>query len=109
MFAAVGDRLVIEGQRLGELVRDAEILEVKHPDGGPPYLVRWADTGRESLVFPGPDATVHHFGRSCPATCGTAPARHTSHAEGGPHGQGPLPLTHHRPSDDAGGRADRAT
>jgi hypothetical protein len=42
-------------------VRDAEILEVRHPDGTPPYLVRWSDTGHEALVFPGPDATVENY------------------------------------------------
>ncbi|MGC4112067.1 MAG: DUF1918 domain-containing protein [Nocardioides sp.] len=61
MFAAVGDRLVIHGQRLGAPERDGEILEVRHADGSPPYLVRWSDSGHEALVFPGPDATVQHF------------------------------------------------
>jgi hypothetical protein len=41
--------------------RDAEILEVRGEDGGPPYVVRWEDSGHEALVFPGPDATVQHF------------------------------------------------
>nr|SBO96077.1 hypothetical protein BN4615_P5593 [Nonomuraea gerenzanensis] len=33
-------------------------MRVEHADGSPPYLVRWLDTGRESLVFPGRDARV---------------------------------------------------
>lgn len=61
MFAAVGDRLIVQGTHLDEPVRDGEILEVRHPDGTPPYLVRWADDGHEALVFPGPDAHVQHF------------------------------------------------
>jgi hypothetical protein len=61
MFAQRGDRLVVPGHHLGEPVRDAEILEVHHADGAPPYLVRWSDTGHEALVFPGPDAHVQHF------------------------------------------------
>jgi hypothetical protein len=61
MFAAVGDHLIIQGTHVGERVRDGEIIEVPHGDGGPPYMVRWADTGKESLIFPGPDAIVHHF------------------------------------------------
>ncbi len=61
MFAAVGDRLVINSQHLGEPVKDGEIIALRHADGSPPYVVRWEDTGRESLVFPGPDATVQHF------------------------------------------------
>lgn len=62
MYAAKGDRLVVHGAHVGDHDRDAEILEVRGSDGGPPYLVRWSDDGHESLVFPGPDATVHHHG-----------------------------------------------
>ncbi|MFE3997678.1 DUF1918 domain-containing protein [Nocardioides sp. YIM B13467] len=61
MYAAVGDRLVVRGHQVGEPVRDAEILEVRHEDGSPPYLVRWSDNGHEALVFPGSDAFVEHF------------------------------------------------
>jgi hypothetical protein len=61
MFARSGDRLVIRSVHVGGPVRDGEILEVRHDDGSPPYLVRWSDTGHEALVFPGPDATVQHF------------------------------------------------
>ncbi|HET8663806.1 MAG TPA: DUF1918 domain-containing protein [Nocardioides sp.] len=61
MYAAVGDRLVIHSHHLDAPDRDGEIVEVRHADGSPPYLVRWSDTGHESLMFPGPDATVEHF------------------------------------------------
>ena len=61
MFATVGDRLIVHGAHVGEAGRDGEILEIRHADGSPPYLVRWSDTGHEALVFPGPDAEVHHF------------------------------------------------
>jgi hypothetical protein len=61
MFARSGDRLVIHGHHVGEPDRDAEILEVRHPDGSPPYVVRWSDTGQEGLIFPGADAFVQHF------------------------------------------------
>jgi hypothetical protein len=37
--------------------RTGEILEVRGPEGGPPYLVRF-DDGHESLVYPGPDTVV---------------------------------------------------
>jgi len=60
MFASVGDHLVIHSNHVGGPVRDAEILEVRKPDGSPPYRVCWSDTGHESFVFPGPDAEVHH-------------------------------------------------
>jgi len=59
MFAQAGDRLVIHGHHVGESDREAEILEVRHEDGSPPYVVRWSD-GQEGLVFPGPDASVQH-------------------------------------------------
>jgi hypothetical protein len=61
MRAAVGDRIVIKGHHVGEPDRDAEILEVRGPDGSPPYLVRWSDDGHEGLFFPGPDAVVEHY------------------------------------------------
>lgn len=61
MYAAVGDRLVVRSLHVDGPVRDGEILEVKHEDGSPPYLVRWSDSGHEALVFPGPDAFVEHF------------------------------------------------
>ena len=58
MRAAVGDRLIVKGHRVGEHDRDAEILAVEGEGGAPPYLVRWEDDGREGLLFPGPDAVV---------------------------------------------------
>jgi hypothetical protein len=61
MRAEVGDRLVVHGVHLDDPVRDGEVLEVHGTEGGPPFLVRWSDTGHESLVFPGPDATVEHL------------------------------------------------
>ena len=61
MKAKVGDKIVIEGHHLGEPRRDAEVLDVRGPDGGPPYYVRWADDGHEGLFFPGSDASVVQF------------------------------------------------
>lgn len=60
MKAAVGDRMVIAAVQVDSPVRDGEIVSVG-PDGGPPYRVRWSDTGRETLFYPGPDAHVQHF------------------------------------------------
>lgn len=60
MKASKGDRLIIKGHRVGEPDRDALILEVRGPDGSPPYLVRWAEDGHEGLFFPGSDARVQH-------------------------------------------------
>lgn len=67
---APGDRLVIKGHHLGQPDRDAEILEVLGEHGGPPYRVRWADSGRETLLFPGADAVVEHYRRRRRRTAG---------------------------------------
>jgi hypothetical protein len=61
MHAKVGDRIVIGGHRAGQPDRGCEVLEVRHENGEPPYLVRWADTGNEDLFFPGPDASVVNY------------------------------------------------
>jgi hypothetical protein len=61
MNASIGDRMIIKTHHNGEPDHDGEILEVHGTNGGPPYLVRWEDTGHETLFFPGPDAKVHHF------------------------------------------------
>ena len=58
MHAQAGDWLVVEGRTDTRHARRAQILAVDSPGGGPPYHVRWLDDGRESLVFPGPDAHV---------------------------------------------------
>jgi hypothetical protein len=59
MRATVGDRLHVHGRNVGDSDQLVQILEVRGPDGGPPYLVRHED-GSETLVFPGTDATVEH-------------------------------------------------
>jgi hypothetical protein len=64
MHADIGDVLIIEGNTVGCPSRRGTILEVRSPDGAPPYWVRWAD-GHEALTFPGPDAHI---------TTGPAPA-----------------------------------
>lgn len=60
MHAQVGDALVIKGHQVGESRRTGEIVEVRGDDGGPPYLVRWDDSGRTTLLFPGSDCEIHH-------------------------------------------------
>lgn len=57
MHATVGDRLHVHGRLVGNADQEAEIIEVRGADGGPPYLVRYPD-GHEVLVFPGPDCVV---------------------------------------------------
>lgn len=67
MKATVGDRLVLASSVVDGPVRDGRIVEVRHGDGSPPYLVEWLDTGERTLVYPGPDAHVE-------ADVGPAPA-----------------------------------
>jgi hypothetical protein len=60
MHAAAGDRIIVRSVHVGEPDRDAEVLEARGPDGSPPYLVRWSDTGHEALLYPGPETVIHH-------------------------------------------------
>jgi hypothetical protein len=59
MQATVGDLIVIHSQHVDEQVRSGEIIDVRGPDGSPPFVVRWGD-GHEALLYPGPDAEVQH-------------------------------------------------
>jgi hypothetical protein len=56
--AHVGDRLVSKGIHLGDGKRVGVIIALRHPDGTPPYEVRWLDDGRVALVFPGPETHI---------------------------------------------------
>lgn len=58
MKAKVGDRIVVRARRQGEHDRDGEVVEVKSPDGAPPYWVKWADTGHTGLYYPSSDAYI---------------------------------------------------
>jgi hypothetical protein len=62
MQAQVGDRLHMHGRVVGAKDRLAEVVDVRGPNGEPPYLVRF-DDGHESLVYPGSDCVVEHPGR----------------------------------------------
>jgi Domain of unknown function (DUF1918) len=64
MHAKPGDRIIIKGHRIGEPDRDGEVLEARGLDGGPPFLVRWGDSGHTCLLFPGVDAVVQEFHRT---------------------------------------------
>lgn len=60
MKAQVGERIVVRGRVQGMPDRDGEVLEVRGPDGSPPFLVRWTDTGHTGLYFPAADAFIAH-------------------------------------------------
>ncbi|MFI0485035.1 DUF1918 domain-containing protein [Actinomadura sp. 9N215] len=57
MNGQVGDRLLVHANVVGQADRQGEVIEVRGPDGGPPYVVRF-DDGHETLVYPGPDAVI---------------------------------------------------
>ncbi|MGY5052184.1 DUF1918 domain-containing protein [Streptomyces sp. 900105755] len=66
--AAIGDEIVVRGTRAGVVARDGEVVGLHHPDGSPPYDVRWADSGRVTVSFPGPDSRVRHLTAAAPRT-----------------------------------------
>ena len=59
MHAGVGDRLRVHSRVVGTPDQILEIIEVRGRDGAPPYRVRRED-GHQTLMFPGPDASVEH-------------------------------------------------
>ncbi|MFB6613042.1 DUF1918 domain-containing protein [Streptomyces sp. NPDC085524] len=61
IHAEVGDQIVVGGPTVGQPGRDGEVVALHHADGTPPYDVRWSDTGRTTVFFPGPDAHVRHL------------------------------------------------
>ncbi|MEO3755295.1 DUF1918 domain-containing protein [Streptomyces sp. B6B3] len=66
MKASVGDVLIVESPTAGGSRREGEIVALHRSDGEPPYDVRWSDTERVALVYPGPDAHVEHPGEGGP-------------------------------------------
>ena len=56
MHAHVGDWLIIPPPPHEKHERRGQVVEVPHPDGSPPYRVRWIEDDHVSLVFPPPDA-----------------------------------------------------
>ena len=89
MHAVVGDRVVVAGAKLGAPVRDGEIVEVHGQNGEPPFVVRWSDTGRESLFFPGPDSHIDHE-----APHGEEGGPETGTSAGGPQSAGQVRKWH---------------
>ena len=73
MRASVGDHIVIASNEVDRPTRDGEIVELRHADGTPPYVVRWSDSGNTGLFFPGTDAHVEHGATEEGAP---SPARH---------------------------------
>jgi hypothetical protein len=51
MTGKVGDRIVVESDKVGLPAREGDILEVIAHDSGTEYVVRW-DDGHESSIRP---------------------------------------------------------
>jgi hypothetical protein len=51
MVARVGDRIVVESEKVGQAAREGVILEVIEASYGIRYRVRW-DDGHESTIRP---------------------------------------------------------
>ncbi|MFI9612907.1 DUF1918 domain-containing protein [Streptomyces sp. NPDC052023] len=84
MRAHLGDHIVIESPATGATRRDGEIVALHHEDGTPPYDVRWSDTDEVTLVFPGPDAHIHHLEHAQPGSGHAFPRPDTGGAEAVP-------------------------
>lgn len=70
MKAHIGDRIIVAGVHVGIQNRIGVITGVEHPDGSPPYTVRWLEDDHTSLFFPGAEGRIEPADRE-PA----APAR----------------------------------
>ncbi len=62
MHASVGDVVHVASSVVSGAVREGRVVEVRHEDGSPPFLVEWTDSGERTLVFPGPDTRVLRAG-----------------------------------------------
>lgn len=67
MHAQVGDEIVVDGPRQGDMPKKGEVLEVRQTGGVEHYRVRW-DDGHEGLFYPGSDAHSLHPGKPRDAT-----------------------------------------
>ncbi len=81
MKAQLGDRIILAGEQVDRPTRVGEVIEVRGPAGGPPYVVRWSD-GHEGLIYPGPGSVL----RVEAAGAGASPA---ATAAGGAPGAAP--------------------
>ncbi|HUP76650.1 MAG TPA: dsRBD fold-containing protein [Acidimicrobiales bacterium] len=67
MKAHVGDRLIVDSNKVGRARQTGEIVEVVSDSSvREHYRVRWSD-GRESFVYPGSDATIEAVASTTPA------------------------------------------
>lgn len=53
-----GQVLTTRPSGAGGPAREAEVVEVRGVNGGPPFLVRWRETGRTSVLVPDGDVWI---------------------------------------------------
>ena len=58
MKAQIGDQVIVASAQPGAAARTGTIVGLRHPDGTPPYVVRWTDTGQEGVYFPRHDGRI---------------------------------------------------
>jgi hypothetical protein len=63
MEAQIGDRIVVESNKVGQGRREGAVVDVLRGPSGQHYRVRW-DSGQETILYPSSDAVVEHPGRS---------------------------------------------
>ncbi|GIF13933.1 DUF1918 domain-containing protein [Actinoplanes teichomyceticus] len=68
MKAHIGDRIIVAGVHVGIEKRVGVITGIEHPDGTPPYTVRWINDDHTSLFYPGPESRVEPSHRHPAAT-----------------------------------------
>lgn len=70
--AEAGDRLVVNPDPVRGCAWEGEIIAVLGEDGRPPYVVRWLDSRRTTVVVPGPDARVEPLEYTTPTAAALA-------------------------------------
>ncbi len=65
MRAVPGSLITIKSHHVGEPGRTGEVLAARGPDQSEPFVVRWADGGHTSLLFPGEDCVVEPAHERC--------------------------------------------
>lgn len=83
MKARVGDRIILAADHVDQPTRDGKVIEVRGPDGGPPFLVEWSD-GHTGLIFPGPGSILRIGHGEEPAAAPVEPVAAPAPAGGAP-------------------------
>ncbi|MCW2721407.1 DUF1918 domain-containing protein [Pseudonocardia sp.] len=95
MRAHVGDWLIVPPEPGHPGGRRGRVVALLHPDGTPPFRVRWLDDDHESLVVPRSDARLR-----CPPPDATTSTRRWGAGEwrepgpGAPRDGAPVPAGH---------------